>query len=260
MAQATSKDRPIRLSMLAGVAAIALISLGKALLYKTPHTPGITYNFPATVPLPGWQLINAEPLSWKSPSAPSTTSQEAAPQASEIAVAQTYIFAPVGVQPADATRASSSAPLQANTYYIAPATEGNVNRYVFVYSPLKAANANLQERQRADIGSYGVLAHEGRAYLTACTSNHGPSTFTEQQFTRNRSRRDLTVGTIMLWLAGQRDLLDHRCLWTLLSVPIAGGANASPENVEQAYQQLETIWVPWHRWWQQNFPPLPKPQ
>ncbi len=260
MVQATPHDRFIRVSLLATVAAIALVSLGKALLQKAPNTQGVTYNFPATVPLPGWQLIKAESLSWKGTDPPSIVAQEAAPQASEIAVAQTYIFAPLGVQPSGSIRTPSIAPLHVNTYYIAPATEGNVNRYVFVYSPLKGANTSLRERQRADIGSYGVLAHEGRAYLTACTSNHGPSTFTEQQFTQNRSRRDLTVGTIMLWLAGQRDLLDHRCLWTLMSVPISGGANASPENVEQAYQQLETIWVPWHRWWQQNFPPLPKPQ
>ncbi|MCS6815149.1 MAG: cyanoexosortase A system-associated protein [Cyanobacteria bacterium] len=244
MVKTIPRDRGLQLSLLAMVAALALVALGRSLLQGNSKSPVTTSKLPTTVVLPGWTLIDVQPLKLNSDQQDRATLDEAE-KPSEIATAQTYRFQRNGTT------------LEANTYYIAPATEGNVNRYVFVYSPLKSVNTSIQERQQPAVGNYGVLAHAGRAYITACTTNLGPSTFTEQQFTQNRSRQDLRLKPMMLWLIGQRqDLLDLRCLWTLMSVPIAGGANASPDAVEQAYQQLESVWVLWHQWWQQHFPPL----
>lgn len=244
MVQSIPRDRLLRLSLLATVAVIALIALGRSLLPGNSKPSVTTSQLPTTVVLPGWRLIDVQPLKLNSDQQ-NTANLDEDEQSSEVATAQVYRFQRNGTT------------LEANIYYIAPATEGNVNRYVFVYSPLRSVNANLQERQQPAVGSYGVLTHEGRAYITACTTNLGPSTFTEQQFTQNRSRQDLQLKPMMLWLIGQRqDLLDLRCLWTLMSVPIAGGANASPDAVERAYQQLESVWVLWHQWWQQHFPPL----
>jgi len=235
------RDR-LRLSLLATVATIALATVGNALFQQVSKPAKISYLFPATVPLTGWQLVDARPLDLNKDKQPEK--QQAGEKPKDVIPAQVYRFEKGGVT------------LEAKTYYLAPATEGNVTRYLFVYSPLRAANANMKERQQSTMGSYGVLTHEGRAYLTACTTNQGGSTLTEKEFIQNRSRHDLNVGNIIMWLAGQRDLRDLRCLWTLMSVPIAGGTTATPEAIEQAYRQLETVWVPWHQWWQQNFPPL----
>ncbi len=242
------RDRLIRLSLLAAVATISVIVLGKTLLQKDTKTTNVSYSFPTTVPLSGWQFVDSSPLSLNQDKQPTGQNEQprelAETKPGEIAAAQVYRFEQRGVT------------LEAKTHYIAPATEGNVTRYIFVYSSLRGANATMQQRQQPTVGSYGVLTHEGRAYLTACTTNQGGSTVTEQQFTQNRSSQDLNVGNIIVWLAGQRDLIDHRCLWTLMSVPIAGGTTATPDAIERAYRQLETAWVPWHQWWQQNFPPL----
>ncbi len=127
--------------------------------------------------------------------------------------------------------------------------DGNVSRFLFVYTPIRTANSTLQLRFQAGVGYYGVLSHEGQAYLSACINPSGGSTVTEQQFTQNRYQYDLNVGRLLPWIAGQESLLDRRCIWTLMSTPVAQGT--SPDA---AYKTLETAWFSWFQWWQSNFP------
>jgi cyanosortase A-associated protein len=49
-------------------------------------------------------------------------------------------------------------------------------------------------------------------------------------------------------LLGQEALLDKRCLWVYLSIPLR---NSSPE---EAYKTLEQAWFSWYQWWQPRFP------
>ncbi|WP_234376125.1 MULTISPECIES: cyanoexosortase A system-associated protein [unclassified Synechocystis] len=83
------------------------------------------------------------------------------------------------------------------------------------------------------------------ATITACLNPNAPSTLTEQQFISNKYRHNLHF---FAWLAGQKDLTDSSCLWTLISAPIA--PDATPDEITQTFQQLETAWVEWYQWWQ----------
>jgi cyanosortase A-associated protein len=131
-----------------------------------------------------------------------------------------------------------------------------------VYTPIRTANADLQIKYQPGIGHYGVLTHKdaktqtSRAYLSACINPQGESTATEQQFTHNLSKgwQPSQVGS---WILGQKSLIDRRCLWTLMSVPVQTDSKAAPataRSTEQAYKTLETAWVSWYQWWRENYP------
>jgi len=105
------------------------------------------------------------------------------------------------------------------------------------------------------VGYYGVLTHEGKAYLSACINPRGESTVTEQQFRQSLYATDLQVGRILPWISGREPLLDRRCLWTLMSTPLPSGKNTDSTASEAAYKTLEAAWFNWFRWWQPKFPP-----
>ncbi len=136
-------------------------------------------------------------------------------------------------------------------------SDGNVSRYLFVYSPIHAANANIQIKYQPESGHYGLVSHQGKAYLTACITPRGSSTVTEQQFTQNSYAYDLQPGRILPWLLGQESLIDRRCLWTLMSTPLKTSAQSGVDTsaAAAAYKTLETAWLDWQRWWQANYPP-----
>lgn len=127
--------------------------------------------------------------------------------------------------------------------------DGNVSRFLFVHTPIRTANATMQIRFQPGIGYYGVLTHAGQAYLSACVNPRGNSTVTEPQFTQNHYQQDLDVGRLLPWILGQKSLVDGRCLWTLMSIPL--NQTASPEA---AYEALAEVWSPWTQWWKSNFP------
>ncbi|MBF2028492.1 MAG: cyanoexosortase A system-associated protein [Oscillatoriales cyanobacterium C42_A2020_001] len=180
----------------------------------------------ASVPLPGWQLINSEPI---------TTNTEAK-------AGRRYRFQRDAVT------------LNAEQYYMA--SDGNVSRYLFVHSPIKTANASMKVKFKPDVGHYGLVSHNGNAYLSACINPRGSSTVTESQFTQNRYANDLQIARIAPWLLGQESLIDYRCLWTLMSIPLKNSSQSDAIAAESgAYQRLEDAWVSWHQWWQANFPP-----
>lgn len=145
-------------------------------------------------------------------------------------------------------------PLDVELQYMS--SDGNVSRYLFVYTPVRTANSAMKIKHKPGVGYYGVLSHKGNAYLSACINPRGESTVTEQQFTQNRYTYDLQVSRFLPWLLGKESLIDRRCLWTFMSTPLetqskAGNATAT----EAAYKTLETTWFSWNKWWQSNFPP-----
>ncbi|WP_448561995.1 cyanoexosortase A system-associated protein [Trichothermofontia sp.] len=208
---------------------------------------------PDAPPLPGWQLTQSTPIA---------------------------------IALIDGSRASHAYHFQRDNqvltihiHYLAPWTDGNNSRFLFVNTALRTANAQLQARSHPETGFYGVLTTQGRAYLTACINPQGKSTITQQQTAQNRYTTGLRLGRVLRWLLGQGALLDGRCLWTLMAIPLtpvpaslpkrsepvglADGldpaAPIAPITPEQAYAILESAWVPWHRWWQEHFPPpVPK--
>lgn len=199
-----------------------LVTLPKA--NATTQKPENTLQ--VSVPLAGWQFISSEPI---------TANDEAK-------TARRYRY-----QQGQLT-------LQADQYYML--SDGNVSRYLFVHSPVRTANASMKVKFQPGVGHYGLVAHDGKAYLSACVNARGNSTVTEAQFTQSRYTNDLQVTRLVSWLLGQESLIDSRCLWTLMSTPLNQGSTSdSTASEAKAYKSLETAWFSWHQWWQANFPP-----
>ncbi len=218
--------QPMRISLIAITAGAALLVLGKLLtLPKVDKASAQAVNtLQPVVPLTGWELLDNSELKANKDSR----------------FGRSYRFQ------------QGSQTLNADMHYMT--SDGNVSRYLFVYSPIRTANANLKVKYQPETGFYGVLSHKGQAYLTACVNPRGQSTVTEQQFTQSRYTYDLKPNRILPWVMGQESLIDRRCLWTLLSTPVP--ASTTPEVAEAAaYKTLETAWFSWHQWWQANYPP-----
>lgn len=214
----------VRLATLAVTLGGALLVLGKAIATpKSDPNAAQVQTLTQSVPLANWQLSESTALK----------------PSKEIPTGQRYQYRQGSTVMEVEMRPMSG--------------DGNISRLLFVHTPIRQGNANLQIRRLPNVGSHGVLSHEGRAYLSACVNPRGESTATEQDFTQNHYRHDLQVSRIVPWLLGQQPLLDHRCFWTVMSVPLPAGTNA--EASEAAYKTLESAWSDWNRWWQDNFPP-----
>lgn len=220
------KWQTLRIAALAAVFGGTVVVWAKlATLPKVDSTTQATANPLATlVPLSDWQFVDSKPIS-----------------NSEAKFGQKYRYRKEALS------------LTAEQYYMV--SDGNVSRYLFVYSPVHTANADMVIKFHPDVGHYGLVSYKGNAYLSACVNPRGHSTVTEQQFTQNRYTHDLKLSRIFPWMLGQASLLDYRCLWTLLTIPLKPDAGANSLTSEAAYKNLELAWFPWHQWWQSNFPP-----
>lgn len=234
--------RSIRLGLLATTfAGTALVWARVAAMPKVAQTATAqpTENkLQASVPIAGWQFITSEAIDMDKNLNPETNEGSAG----EFKAGRRYRY-----QQGNLT-------LQADQIYTQ--SDGNVSRYLFVRSPVHTANATMKVKFQPGVGHYGLVTHKDKAYLSACVNPRGNSTVTESQFTQNRYAHDLQPARLIPWLLGQESLIDYRCLWTLMSVPLKNGSGSgSPISEEKAYQSLETAWFSWHQWWQANFPP-----
>jgi cyanosortase A-associated protein len=211
----------------------ATLAVAKLTLLPKQTTPPTQTPNPLeiTVPLPDWQFLDTAPLK---------TDKEGP-------FGQQYRYR------------QANQTLNVELKYMI--SDGNVSRYLFVYTPVRTANAKLKIKHQPGVGYYGVLSHKDHAYLSACINPRGESTVTEPQFTQNRYANDIQITRILPWLLGQDSLIDHRCLWTFMSIPLP--SKPKPESpasatsnivAEENYKELETAWFVWHRWWQSNFP------
>ncbi|WP_218080800.1 cyanoexosortase A system-associated protein [Anthocerotibacter panamensis] len=107
-------------------------------------------------------------------------------------------------------------------------------RYTVTNSPAK-----WLVREQAGRGSYVLFSYEGQAYLSTCINPRGETTITQQQFMQNRYRYDLTPTRLGSWLLGREEVLDRRCLWTQLILPL------DTPVPDATYQHLEAIWSSW---------------
>ncbi|MBW4472922.1 MAG: cyanoexosortase A system-associated protein [Stenomitos rutilans HA7619-LM2] len=204
----------------------AIVVLSKAIVTPKAVIPQPTSRLPATVPSADWQSVASVTL----------------PPIPEAIAGQQYEY----------RRQQQSLTVQMR--YMTE--DGDVNRFLFAYTPIRQDNKRLVLKYQPQIGFYGVLPYQKRAYLSACISPRGESTVTAQQFVQNLRAHNLIPGRILPWLSGQQSLLDRRCLWTLMSVPLTAADSIALDN---AYETLEDFWISWYRWWQPNFPPTSPP-
>lgn len=187
------------------------------------------FEFPATVPLPQWQLVGSQPLRSEIANRP--------PVGKVVLPSRRYYYQ------------RDRLPLNIRMRYEIE-TEGEVKQYIAEQAGIRFAfdRPALLIRQHAQLGSYGLFVHQQHAYLSACINSRGGSTFTKAEFESNRLLYDVQLNRIIPWLLAQQPLTDKRCLWTHLSVPL------NQSSLELAYAILETAWFDWFEWWQPRFP------
>ena len=102
--------------------------------------------------------------------------------------------------------------------------------------------------QQNENGFYALYSYNDKAYLNACINPNGYTTVTSDRFKRNLTT-SFQTSRLLPWLLGKQDLQDKRCLWSELS------ADLKPDlPFDATYSNLETTWLHWVNYWQQNFP------
>lgn len=211
-----------RIKFLALIFSTGMLVLGKAILFPNPNKPKInTFVFPEQVPLGKWQPSVAIPIE-------SLTKEN-----SSLVAQKNYRYV------------KNDLPLDIQMRYWKDFYNADISAYI---KENFAITSPTVMRQQKGVGYYGVGLDRQKAYLSSCINPRGNSTFTHSQFRNNRYLQDINFDRIMPILQGKEALLDHRCLWVHLSIPLG---NSSPEAT---YQVLEQAWFDWYQWWQNRFP------
>ncbi len=217
-------QKQLRMPLVALANALVILVIGKILLAPAPailkQTP-TTMALPPVVPLPNWQLVKSESL----------------PPHAFIVANWHYKYI------------QNQLPLDIDMRYVEE-TDGDVKQLIGKYASkeLAAAQPNLSVREYSGVGFYGVYVYQQQAYLDACINPRGASTFTAEQFSYNRRHYELQFNRLLAYLLKDEPLRERRCLWSHLSVPL------NDNSTESAYDNLETAWVSWYKWWYSHFP------
>jgi len=212
-----------RVPFLAIIFSMILLAVGKIYLNPTPEKYSVNPSvLPEKVKLPGWELEKTEQL----------PQQEIDAELS-MAVGRSYLY----------TQSDQNVNIEMRYFY--PETSANVEAYINRYI---LESPSLEIRQQPGIGFYAVFSDEKTAYLSACINPRGESTVTMKQFFKNRYTNDLHLGRFGAILVSREAILDRRCLWATLSVPLE---NNQPET---AYEILEKAWFSWYEQWEEMFP------
>lgn len=211
---------------------VALVSVNltwvSLLLIPSLGKPAPFYFPSEAAPLDGWQLTVSEPLT------------DLKPKDAQDLTGHSYQY----------TSESSTVTIQMRYFQ-------QTSSYVtFLLKQYHALELNPQERKQSfknhpDIGFYVGFTDPENAYLSTCINARGGTTISREQFAQNRQQHDLKLDRLLLWLIGEADLRDWRCLWVVMSTPVA-----DYPDPELATQTLETLWSSWYKWWQPRFPPL----
>ncbi|MGB3204496.1 MAG: cyanoexosortase A system-associated protein [Crinalium sp.] len=216
-----SFSKHLRISLLVITNAFVILVVGKIILAPSIDKDGL---FPDGVPLPKWQLIESreiQPISGKP-----------------------WIF-----PGRDYRYIQNQLPLTISMRYVEFAN-GDVKELIDKHTSIKLSTVKpkVSIRQQPGVGFYGVYVYQQRAYLDACINASGSSTFTAEQFSNNRKRHQLQLNRLLGYLfTGTPPLHDQRCLWSHLSIPLKDA------SAEAAYNNLETLWLPWYTWWSSHF-------
>jgi len=124
---------------------------------------------------------------------------------------------------------------------------GSINRQLMVYYKNQGARLQLSEKYEPNKGYIAFFKKKDNLYLTACLNPVGESTITQQQFVSNRYKYGWSIGRVLLWLIGQQDLFDGRCLWTNIFSPLP--KNATESDLNQTAAKLEQAWQDWSNYW-----------
>ncbi|BAY70844.1 cyanoexosortase A system-associated protein [Anabaena sp. FACHB-709] len=217
--------KEIRIKFLILIFGTGILIIGKLFLFPNLNKPKINVSvFPEKVPLNEWQFI--------------VTSHNNLPTTNEDNQYQL-------LEQKHYRYVKNNLPLDIKIHYLENLYYADISAYI--KKNLDIQSSSVMRHQKG-IGYYGLGIDKQKAYLSTCINSRGGSTFTHEQFRHNRFSQDIQLERIIPILLGKEMLLDKRCLWVHLSIPIR---NSSPE---EAYQILEKAWFSWYRWWQPRFP------
>lgn len=213
------KTIPFRTQYLTLILGSVLVVLGKVILFPLPENPKpSSFVFPEQIPLPEWQSDEVQPL--------------AKSEDSLLIAQKRYRYI------------RNNLPLDIEMRYM-QLPGGDFMTYLREHKPASSTVV----RQREGVGFYILgVDKQQQAYLSTCINPRGGTTLTFAQFNQNRYFYDLRPERLVSWFLGKEELLDRRCLWAHLSIPVK---DSSPTK---AFQVLEEAWLSWHQWWQPRFP------
>ncbi len=215
--------KTVRIWLLAALFTGVLCVLAKLILFPNSSHLGVTpYNFPTTVPLPQWQLLDSTLL--KITDDPN------------FVASRRYRYQ------------QDRSALNIDMHYIIHSS-GDVKDFIKKHISSEKITTPLLIKQKQEVGFYTLFTHQEKAYLSSCINPRGGSTVTFDQYRQNRNTYDVQPGRILLWLLGLKELRDWRCLWSVLSIPV------ETSTPEETYPILESAWFSWYAWWEPRFPP-----
>ena len=193
----------------------ALTVLIKMLFLADPNnkSPDQIFSFPSTVPLKGWQFVSSGP-------APKNPTH------------QIYRY----------RQGEDRLTIDAENEY---RFDGGSGRQLMQYYNVKIGSVALTEKYIPNKGYIAIFQKDQDLYLTSCLNPVGQSTVNDQEFFHNRYRYGWSPKRTLLWLMGQEDIFDGRCLWTNISTPLS-----SKSDLTQAADKLERAWLEWSNFWQ----------
>ncbi len=216
--------KQVRIWLLAVIFVCVFGILSKSIFYPGGNQQVFKpYDFPATVPLPEWQIVESAPIAKKTDDP-------------NLWAGQHYRYL------------QNQLPLDIEMRYLIR-TDGKIESLIPKYTGVQFSAGKLALHPHPELGYYAVWVHQERAYLSACINSRGGSTVTADQFSENRNTYDVEFSRFIPWLLGFQELRDLRCLLTTLSIPVE---KASPDHADKI---LEKAWFSWYRWWQPRFPP-----
>jgi cyanosortase A-associated protein len=214
--------KPIRISLLAVTLGGVLLVAGKSILYpNSGNSTTVEYNFPESVPLADWQMVDSVPLKIA--------------ETSQVKTGRKYRYT------------KNSISLEVEMRYVL-GTNGDVASMMKGHTILKSSPGKLAVANIPGVGYHGVLQQQNRLYLSSCINPRGGATVDAEQFRYNRNTQDLRFDRLVFWLLGKGNIQDQRCLWAQMSVPLDRTTPADANKI------LENAWVSWHQWWQPRFP------
>ncbi|MGL5065448.1 MAG: cyanoexosortase A system-associated protein [Microcoleus sp.] len=214
--------KPVRISLLAVTLGGVLLVAGKSIFYpNSGDRATVEYNFPESVPLADWQMVESVPLQIA--------------ETSQVKVGRKYQYQ------------KNSISLEVEMRYVL-GTNGDIASMMKGHTILKSSPGKLTVANIAGVGYHGILQQQNRLYLSSCINPRGGATVDAEQFRYNRNTQDLRFDRLVFWLLGKGNIQDQRCLWAQMSVPL------DKTTPEAATKILETAWVSWHQWWYPRFP------
>ena len=175
--------------------------------------PTTSHSFPDKISLPKWEQVQSRTLPEKTLKKPEIIAQK------HYRYSQNNLFLDIEMR-----------------YLTLINGKKFIKKYLGITSPVEV-------RSREGIGYYGIGVDKRKAFLSACITSGGVTSFTDEQFEKNQYFSILEPQSLLFWLLGRRTSRDKHCMWAYLSLPLG------EYEPDFAYQVLETAWFSWYEQW-----------